>query len=100
MPVALKTVGLLRRSCFVLPKGKCLDLVPIFDSLHESVLSNCVSFDENFKGQRIILKQNGFTIACFSSGKIMVYGLASKKDVKVFLETVWKDFFCKKIVKV
>lgn len=97
MPIILKTVGLLRSSCFVLPKGKCLDLVPIFESLNKSDFGNCVSFDENFKGPRIILKQKGFTIACFSSGKVMVYGLGSDKEVKDFLEMVWRLFFCKKL---
>ena len=99
MVVELKTVGLLRRSCFVLPKGKCLDLVPIFNSLHKSEFCNCVSFDENFKGPRIILKQEGFTVACFSSGKVMVYGLAEDCKVKFFLNLVWKSFFCKNMAK-
>ncbi len=97
MPIVLKTVGLLRRSCFVLPKGKCLNLISIFDSLHESELAACVSFDEQFG--RIVLKQEGFTIACFTSGKVMVYGLAPNKIVICFLETVWKGFFCKKLAK-
>ncbi len=100
MVVELKTVGLLRRSVFVLPKGKCLDLIPIFNLLHKSEFCNCVSFDENFKSQRIILKQKKFTIACFSSGKVMVYGLAEDCKVKSFLNLVWKSFFCKKLVKV
>ncbi len=99
MVVELKTVGLLRRYVFVLPKDKCLDLVPIFNSLNKSHLSNCVFFDENFKSQRIILKQEKFTIACFSSGKVMVYGLAEDYKVKLFLELVWKNFFCKKMAK-
>lgn len=97
MAFVLKTVGLLRRSCFVLPKGKCLDLIPIFESLNKSKLCNCVSFDENFRSQRIILKQEGFTVACFGSGKVMVYGLASEKEVRLFLEMVWKAFFCKNL---
>ncbi len=100
MVVELKTVGLLRRSVFVLPKGKCLDLVPIFNSLHKSKFCNCVSFDENFRSQRIILKQEKFTIACFSSGKFMVYGLAEDCKVKYFLNLIWKGFFCKKLVKI
>ena len=100
MVVELKTVGLLRRSIFVLPKGKCLDLVPIFNSLHKSEFASCVSFDENFRSQRIILKQEKFTIACFSSGKVMVYGLAEDYKVKFFLEMVWKSFFCKKLAKI
>ena len=97
MPIVLENVGLLRRSVFVLPKGKCLDLIPIFESLHESDFGKSVSFDENFKCQRIILKREGFTVSCFSSGKVMVYGLASDKNVKDFLETVWKGFFCKNL---
>ena len=100
MVVELKTVGLLRRSIFILPKDKCLDLVPIFNSLNKSKFCECVSFDENFKSQRIILKQEKFTIACFSSGKVMVYGLAEDYKVKLFLELVWKNFFCKNMVKV
>ena len=97
MPVELKTVGLLRRSCFVLPKGKCLNLITIFDSLHESSFASNVSFDEQFG--RIVLKQNSFTITCFRSGKVMVCGLASNKEVKVFLEMLWKVFFCKNLAK-
>jgi len=95
MPVALKTVGLLRRACFVLPKGKCLDLIAVFDSLHESSLESSVSFDEDFG--RIVLKQEKFTATFFRSGKVMVYGLASDKIVIVFLETVWKSFIYKNL---
>ena len=97
MAIVLKTVGLLRRSCFVLPKGKCLDLVSIFNCLHESELVRNVSFDENFKGRRIILKQEGFSVACFGSGKVLVYGLAEDKEVERFLKLVWKGFFCKNL---
>ena len=96
MVVELKTVGLLRRSVFVLPKNKCLDLISIFDLLHKSEFCNCVSFDEQFG--RIVLKRPGFTITCFRSGKVMVCGLASKKEVVLFLEFVWKGFFCKNII--
>ncbi len=99
MVVELKTVGLLRRSCFILPNGKCLDLVPIFNSLHKSEFCNCVSFDEGFGRGKIVLKREGFTVACFSSGKVMVYGLAEDCKVKSFIELVWKNFFCKKMVK-
>ena len=97
MPVVLKTVGLLRRCCFVLPKGKCLDLISIFEAMNKTSFSNCVSFDEQFG--RIVLKQEGFTIACFTSGKVMVYGLASDNEVKTFLEMAWKVFFCKNMRK-
>ncbi len=97
MVIELKTVGLLRRSVFVLPKGKCLDLIPIFNNLHKSEFCSCVSFDENFKCQRIILKQENFTVACFSSGKVMVYGLAEDCKVKSFINLVWESFFCKNI---
>lgn len=98
MAVELKTVGLLRRSCFVLPEGKCLNLIKVFESLHESELSNACHFDEGFR--RIVIKQTGFTITCFSSGKVMVCGLAPNKEVKAFLELVWKDFFNKRFEKV
>lgn len=96
MPIILKTVGLLRRSCFVLPKGKCLDLISVFECLHESSLGYYCSFDEQFG--RIILKEENFTVTCFRSGKVMVCGLASDKIVKGFLETVWKGFFSKNVV--
>ncbi len=97
MAVVLEKVGLLRRSVFVLPKGKCLDLIMVFNCLHESEFVACVSFDEQFG--RIVLKQDGFTATFFRSGKVMVYGLASNKEVKVFLEMVWRGFFCKKLAK-
>ncbi len=96
MVVELETVGLLRRSVFVLPKGKCLDLISVFDLLNKSKFSNYVSFDEQFG--RIVLKRPDFTITCFRSGKVMVCGLASKKEVVLFIEMVWKIFFCKYII--
>ncbi len=95
MVVELKTVGLLRRSVFVLPKGKCLDLIPIFESLNKSDLGYCVSFD--YKFGRIVLKQKNFTITCFRSGKVMVYGLESEKEVVLFLKKIWKAFFYKNL---
>ena len=98
MVVELKTVGLLRRSVFVLPKGKGVDLISVFNLMYKSEFSNCVSFDEQFG--RIVLKRPGFTITCFRSGKVMVCGLASNKEVILFLELVWKSFFYKKLVKV
>ena len=93
MPVELETVGLLRRACFVLPKGECLDLLTVFNFLHESSFGNRVSFDEQFG--RIVLKQEGFTATFFRSGKVMVCGLASDAEVEFFLKRVWKDFFSK-----
>lgn len=96
MPIVLKTVGLLRRSVFVLPKGKCINLIAVFDLLHESNIGNSVSFDEQFG--RIVLKQNDFTVTCFRSGKVMVCGLASDKEVENFLKKVWRSFFCKNLV--
>ncbi len=97
MPIVLKTVGLLRRSVFVLPKGKCINLIAVFDLLHKSEFSACTSFDEQFG--RIVLKRPGFTITCFRSGKVMVYGLAEDKEVITFLKLVWKSFFYKNTVK-
>ncbi len=95
MVVELKTVGLLRRYVFVLPKGKRLDLIKVFNKLHESDFGACVSFDERFG--RIILKRPGFTLTCFSSGKVMVCGLASDKEVVFFIKKVWKAYFYKNL---
>jgi len=93
---SLETVSKMKRACLPLDKDTTLNLRAAFLCLKERFDCEHCRYDESFN--RIILKQETFTLSIFYTGKVIVSGLFEDPDLLVFLAHIW-GFFLKKNVQ-
>lgn len=90
-------VSSIQKAHFPLKERQALDLYgTLHDLRNEFSLEKCW-YDDHFKGGRIVLKFENFTMTFFYTGSIVICGLVQKKRLSELLQVLWEGFFKKNV---
>lgn len=88
-------VSSIQKARFPLEEKQSLDLFAALNDLRKEFSLRQCWYDDQFKGGRLVLKYEHFTITFFYTGSIVICGLVSQKELSETLQSLWRDFFKK-----
>ncbi len=93
----IKIVNKVMKTQFPLNGNQRINIYKAFDQITEKFPIDQCTYDDQF--HRITFRMGHFTANVFYTGKVMVFGNCTCRELDKFLQEIWVRFLKKNIVK-